>query len=155
MSGVGVTIVAMQLMASDIEKIPVRNLRVPLREFVAVWLAAERLEDEDRLRWFTGGVLGTCRWLANAQVRPQTGPWRMEPSPVTQRQVSAYEELIEAECIAAEVMLLRRPVDVWVRTRPGWVEGISATLNWAWRHQGDPPIDITQLRFRRRSTATG
>lgn len=140
----GGTIAVMRLLASDVEKIPVRNLRVPLREFVVVWIAAERIENEGRSVWYSTGVLGTCRWLANATVRPiDGGPWRMAVSPATRREASAYEELIEAECLAAERMLFRRPVDPWVRERPGWMEGILATLRWAWRHDGPPPLDVT------------
>lgn len=69
----------------------------------------------------------------------------MAVSPITRNPVRAYEELIEAECLAAERILYRRPVHVWVRDRPGWVENILATLNWAWRHEAPPPIDISTV----------
>ena len=61
----------------------------------------------------------------------------LAPSPATRRQVRAYEELIEAEYLAAEQLDVRRP-DL-VEHRPGWCEGIRATLRWAWRHEGPAP----------------
>lgn len=136
----------MELTAADIATIPAGNLHVPRGEFVVVWAAAEKQQDDQvRLHatdWHGAGILATCRWLANATVRPAAGPWRMAPSPVTRRQVSAYEELIDAECLAAEKMLLRQPVPVWVQNRQGWVEAILATLNWAWRRTAVAPIDV-------------
>jgi hypothetical protein len=55
------------------------------------------------------GVVVTCRWPANAIVRPETGgPCHLAPSPVTERVNVAYEELIEAECVAAEKLAVRR-----------------------------------------------
>jgi hypothetical protein len=27
-------------------------------------------------------------------------------------------------------------------SRPGWCEGVRATLRWAWRHQGPPPLPL-------------
>ncbi|WP_328304475.1 hypothetical protein [Actinomycetospora sp. NBC_00405] len=50
----------------------------------------------------------------------------------------AYEELIEAEFLAAERLEETRPH--LVRSRPGWCEGIRATLRWAWRREGPPPL---------------
>jgi len=52
--------------------------------------------------------------------------------------VKAYEELIEAEFLAAEQLAWRRP-DL-VEHRPGWCEGIAATLRWAWRRNGPAPL---------------
>lgn len=140
-----VTMAGMEVTAEDVKAIPVRNMHVPLREFVAVWATAERYCDEHPEDWAGAGVLAACRWLANATVRTTNGPWRKAPSPVTRRQVGAYEELVDAECIAAEVMLIRRPPHVWVRTRPGWVEAISATLNWAWRRTTLAPFDVSRV----------
>lgn len=139
----GVTIEDMRLTTRDIERIPLRHLRVPLREFVAVWVTAEQRVNDETSDWWTAGVVQVCRWLARAPVRPNDGGrWYVARSPITRRENYAYEELIEAECVAAEVMLLRRPPHIWLTDRPGWIEGMSATLNWAWRRQGDPPLDI-------------
>lgn len=138
-----VTIDGVEVTAADIAKIPARNLHVPRGEFVAVWIAAER-QAVEKNDWYSAGVVAACRWLARAQVRPETGPWYMAPAPVTRRQESAYEELIEAECLKAELLYFRRPVPQWLQNRPGWARGIFVTLNWAWRHQGQPPIDVDQ-----------
>ena len=55
---------------------------------------------------------------------------------------SAIEELIEAECLAAEVLLFRRAVPMWLTKRPGWLPAVVTTLGWAWRRSGKPPIDV-------------
>jgi hypothetical protein len=132
--------------AADIAAVPVENLRVPRAEFGAAWVAAESLHD-DRVRrqlpdWYGAGVVVTCRWLAQATVRPESGPWRLARSPVTRRASRAYPELIEAECLAAEQLDTRRPAPDWLAERPGWSTAILATLNWAWRSTGGPPLDI-------------
>jgi hypothetical protein len=132
----------MELTAEDIAAIPPRNLHVPREQFVTVWIAAERYVSEHPTDWYGAGVAVACRWLANATVRPKTGAWYKQWAPVTEREASAYEELIEAECLAAETMLMRRPASTWILNRPGWVEAISTTLNWAWRRTGIAPIGI-------------
>lgn len=132
----------------DIARIPVGNLRVRRGDFAAVWVAAERLDREQGERgitdWYAGGVVVTCRWLAAAVVRPASGSRRLPRSPIGRRTVVAYEELIEAEYLAAELLDVRRP-DLVV-SRPGWCEAIRATLRWAWRHQGTPPLGAAAKR---------
>lgn len=134
----------MEVTDKDVERIPVRNLRVSLDEFVAVWAEAERRNAEQAERgvtdWYAGGVIVTCRWLARAVVRPASGSRRMARPPVSRHDDCAYEELIEAEYLAAELLDVRRP-DL-VDSRPGWCEAIRATLRWAWRSSGTPPIDV-------------
>ena len=134
----------MEVTEKDVERILLRNLRVPLDEFVAVWAEAERRNTEQSKRgttdWYAGGVIVTCRWLARAVVRPASGPPRMARPPVSRHDERAYEELIEAEYLAAEVLDERRP-DL-VESRPGWCEAIRATLRWAWRSSGTPPIGV-------------
>jgi hypothetical protein len=77
--------------------------------------------------------------LAAAVVRPKVGRSFVARSPVTRvTVVSAYEELIEAEYLAAEQLDVRCP-DLLV-DRPGWCEGVRATLRWAWRRSGPPPL---------------
>src|SRR6266568_5726502 len=122
-------------MRSDLDRIPAENVNVPLQEFGRGWFAAEERHD-DRVRrkvpdWYGAGVVVTCRWLAWAIVRPPTGRQRPTRSPVTGRMSMAYPELIEAECVAAELLDMRRPA--WLADQPGWIEAIVATLNWAWR----------------------
>lgn len=86
----------------------------------------------------------TCRWLAGATVRPRQGRPYMAFAPVTERSASAYEELIEAELRAAETMSLRRPMPTRLQSRPGWLDAVIATLNWAWHHSGQPPMPFEQ-----------
>lgn len=132
----------MEVTEQNVARIPSGNLRVRREDFAVVWSAAERLDREQGERgvtdWYAGGVVVTCRWLAAAVVRPESGPRRLARSPVTHRTVVAYEELIEAEYLAAELLDVRRP-DL-VASRPGWCEAIRATLRWAWRHEGAPPL---------------
>jgi len=114
---------------------------VPRSEFGAVWAAAEdrtRPRDAGVSGWFTAGVAVTCRWLAGAVVESVPGRRNLAASPVSGRQVRAYEELIEGEFLEAERLAERRP-DL-VEHRPGWCEGIAATLRWAWRSDGPPPL---------------
>lgn len=140
-----VTIDGVDVSAADIAKIPAGNVRVPLAEFVALWQRAERLHDEQVRRgvpdWYGAGVVETCRWLANAIVGLEAGPWRLVPSPVTERMNVAYDELIEAECLAAERLAVSRPVPARLERRPGWIEAVVTTLNWAWRRYGRPPLE--------------
>lgn len=132
----------------DIARIPAGNLRVPRSEFAAIWRAAERHAREQADRgitdWYAGGVAITCRWLSAAVVESRTGRQQPAFSPVTNRSGRAYEELIDAEYLAAEQLDVRRP-DL-VAARPGWCEAIRATLRWAWRHAGPPPIILPEAR---------
>jgi hypothetical protein len=138
--------------AADIAKVPAENLHVSRADFAALWTMAEQVHD-DRVRrkvpdWYGAGVVVTCRWIARATVRPATGPWRQAWSPVTERTNMAYAELVEAEALAAEVLEMRQPRPGWLLGRPGWIEGITATLRWAWLRTGGPPMDVEH-------TATG
>jgi hypothetical protein len=137
----------MEVSEDVVARIPVGNLRVPRAEFAAVWAAAERLSREQGERglthWYAGGVAVTCRWLAGAVVQTQMGRRYLAYSPVTDRSVRAYEELIEAEFLAAECLDLRRP-DL-VESRPGWCEAVRSTLRWAWRHDGPPPLAVSAV----------
>lgn len=141
-----VTITVMEVSATDIARIPGRNIRVPRDEFAAVWRAAEHRDETLGTRsetdWYAAAVCVTCRWLATTDVHTPDGGWYLAPSPVTRRPARAYEELIANECVQAEKLAMRRPVPDWLQRRPGWVEGILATLGWAWRHNGQPPIDL-------------
>lgn len=136
-----VNIDGMDVSAVDIAKIPAGNVRVPRAEFVALWQRAERFHDEQVRRgvpdWYGAGVVETCRWLANTIV----GLKRLAPSPVTGRMNVAYDELIEAECLAAEKLAVSRPVPAHLEHRPGWIEAVVTTLNWAWRRYGSPPLE--------------
>jgi hypothetical protein len=136
------------LTGADFDAIPARNIHVPRVQFAAVWLVAERTADtcED---WYAAGVSTTCRWLARATVRPKSGRWYLQWAPITERQDCAYEELIEAECLAAERALFVSPPHVWLSTRPGWIQGIVATLNWAWRRSAPAPLDTSDVLPRR------
>lgn len=135
----------MDVTAAVVARVPVQNVRVPAGEFGAVWAAAEHRSASQAARgitdWYAGGVVLTCRWLAGAVVTDRTGRRRLPRSPVTERIVTAYEELIEAEYVAAETLDIARP-DL-VEFRPGWCDGIRATLRWAWRCNGPAPrVDV-------------
>jgi hypothetical protein len=142
----GVTLGGVELTAADIERIPRGNLRVPLADFVALWRTAERHQEEQARRhvddWCGAGVVMTCRWLAGATVRPASGSWYVAYAPVTERTVTAIEELIEDEYLAAATLAMRRPRPSWLLDRPGWIEAVEATLHWAWHGYGSPPMDI-------------
>lgn len=135
---------SMEVSDADVAAIPARNIRVPLGEFVAVWRAASDRDHHDASRggegWYAAGVAATCRWVATAPSRLANGLTDATPAPATRRTAMAYEELIEAEWLAAERLEETRAH--LARSRPGWCEGVRATLRWAWRRQGPPPLEV-------------
>jgi hypothetical protein len=142
----------MKLTGTDLDRIPVTNLRVPLLEFAELWVAVEEHQDAQTARgvddWYGAGVQATCEWIGCAVVRPLSGrrPY-LAPAPVTRGEGSAYEELIHAEAIAADMLVWRTPRPAWLLARPGWAEGIHATFEWAWRASGQPP-QFAENRYR-------
>ncbi len=125
----------------EIAAIPAENLHVSRAEFAAVWAAAERLAAEQG-GWYSAGVCVTCRWVAVAVVKPPTDRWYPARAPVTETESMAYAELVEAECLAAEVLSMRRPVPTWLLNQPGWIEGVVATFRWMWLRSGPRPVDV-------------
>lgn len=139
-----VTVMVMQVTERDIAKIPSRNIHVPRDVFAGVWRDAERMGVDN---WYVAGVAMACRWMATATVRtdnPYLG-WYPAPAPVTSGTNRAYEELIQAEYIAAEKLQFRNPRPEWVRARAGWIDGVAATLRWAWGRRGGDPLEVPAL----------
>lgn len=134
----------MEVTSADVDAIPSRNVRVAVGEFVAVWRAASDRDHDDPAQggegWYAAGVAATCRWMATAPSRLANGLADSTPAPATRRRSLAYEELIEAEFLAAERLEETRPH--LTQSRPGWCEGIRATLRWAWRREGPPPLAV-------------
>lgn len=136
----------MELTARHFERIPRTNLRIPVREFARLWLAAEQRdaameaagEPEDG---YLSGVCATCEWMAGVIIKVRTADGRQvsafRSSPVTGENVKAYEELIAEETRVAEQIVADS-----LPGRPGFVDGVLATLLWAWRRSGVPPIDV-------------
>ena len=122
-----------------LDGIPRGNLRVPPSEFVALWRLVEHLGAANPADWYLVGVAATCRWLACAAVPSIVGGWEPARAPVTRRASRAHEELIAAELLAAEVAALKHPSGV--NGRPGWLEGILATLRWAWTGSAKVPLE--------------
>lgn len=127
---------------ADVAGIPPGNLHVPRRDFVALWQAASARDAEQGDRgitdWYVGAVALTCRWMAAAPLR--TGRrGSLVLSPATRRRSLAHEELIEDEFLAAQNLEQRRPN---LAARPGWCDGVRATLRWAWRAEGPPPLEL-------------
>ena len=144
LSVVRVTLGCMEVTENDVARIPAGNLRVSRDEFAMVWAAAEQRSAAEAARgvtdWYAAGVNVTCRWLAGAVTTSSDGRRRLPMSPVTERTATAYEELIEAEYLAAELLDVHRPR--LLVSRPGWCEAIRATLRWSWRRNGPPPITL-------------
>jgi hypothetical protein len=128
----------------ELAAIPPGNIRAPRGESGALWIAAEQLSAEQGKRgvtdWAAGGVAMTCRWLARAVTESYNGRIRLPTAPITRTSKLAYEELIEAEYLAAETFAARRPPPVLVTDRPGYVEAVRQTLRWAWRANGPCPV---------------
>ena len=131
----------MDVSARDLARVPAEHLRTPRAEFARLWLAAEERAESDP-DWYAFGVAATCRWMAGVTVRPDQGPWYPAPAPVTQRTGRSTPELIQQECMEAELLAMRRPEPTWLARRPGWIDGVIATLNWAWLGTGSVPLDI-------------
>lgn len=102
-------LVGVEVSAADVERVPAENLRVSRAEVAAVWRAAEQLGGERPADWYIAGVVMTCEWLARATVRPASGQWYVARSPVTERQVYAMPETIEAEYLATAKLAMRQP----------------------------------------------
>lgn len=140
----------MEVTEADIARIPPRNLRVPVTDFVQVWLAAEqrnreataiRSTDPEYFDHRSAAIALTCRWLATAIVRPEDGRrWYPARPPVSRHEHTAYEELIQAELLAAEKLELAPPP--MYQEKPGRIEGICATLRWAWARTAPAPIEV-------------
>lgn len=130
----------MEVTARHIEDIPRGNLRVPRTEFAALWRVTEHLLVVNPADWYVAGVAMTCRWLACAAVPSVLGGWELAWAPVTQRAALAHEELITSELLAAERAAIRSSRGI--EGRPGWLEGIVATLQWAWGGSSVPPLKL-------------
>jgi hypothetical protein len=130
----------MEVRDSDVAAIPAENLHVSISEFAAVWAAAEQEAATD---WRAVGVAETCRWLAAATVRSTRLPWYVAPAPVSQRTARrATPELIEQECLEAELLAARENPPTWLDGQPGWLDGVCATFAWAWRRKAPAPFEI-------------
>lgn len=135
----------MRVTEDDVARVPATNLRVPRGEFVTLWITAEDLSYADcggGAGWYPAGVAATCEWLAAAILRSETGARHPACSPVTGRMTRAYEELIDAELLAAERLAARDPRPARLARRPGWIEGIVDTLKWAWLRAGPRPLRL-------------
>ena len=139
----GAIIIDVDVTEIDVAGVPAGNVRVSRDEFVAVWREAARRSSEQGQRgqvdWYYGAVAMTCRWMAAAPLR---SPHGNEPvrSPATRVPSLAFEEQIEAEYFAAQNLEQRRAD---LAARPGWCEGVRATLQWAWRREGPPPLELS------------
>jgi hypothetical protein len=128
-------------------RIASQNLRVPREEFLAVWDAASRRNVErgeaGGTDWGVAAVVATCRWMAAVPMRTALCGG-LPRSPVTLQGCRARGELIEAEWQAAQADDFA-PV---LAARPGWCDGVRATLRWAWRRDGPPPIEVVPAQPR-------
>jgi hypothetical protein len=134
----------MRVTERDVERVPPGNLRVPRREFGALWAAAEqRSKDQGAVGisdYRAGGVLITCRWLARATVDGPGGRRRPAYAPITKTSRLTHEELIEAEYLAAESLAAQAPPPYWLARQPGYLDSVCATLRWTWRGSGPAPV---------------
>ena len=130
----------MEVTARAADDIPRGNLHVSRNDFVALWRLVEQVGEACPADWYVAGVAATCRWLACVAVPSIMGGWELARAPVTRHTRLAHEELIEAELLAAELQAMRHPGGL--EGRPGWLEGIVATLQWAWAGSSVAPLDM-------------
>jgi hypothetical protein len=125
-----------EVSADAVAKVPGENLRVSRPEFSAVWALAEHMGSKPGSGGdYLLGVILTCEWLADQPV-PSVLPNRvaeMPRSPIVRRLKRPMAETIESELLAAYA---RRS------GRPELARGVAATLEWAWRGKGRPPLDV-------------
>lgn len=124
----------MEVRVTDVEGIPGGNLRVSRAQFGTVWRAAEQLGGTDS---YAAGVAIACRWIAGATTVLNGRP-APAYAPITRTRRRAHEELLEREYLAAEKECIR--VAESQDPRRQIVEGAAATLRWAWKGQGVPPL---------------
>lgn len=122
---------------TEVVRIRAGNVRASHEEFVAVWHEADRRGAESASDWYADAVALTCRWMAAVPMRTALCGG-LPRSPATQRACLANAELIEAEWVAAQRLEESRPD---LAARPGWCDGVRATLGWAWRREGRAPIE--------------
>jgi hypothetical protein len=139
------------LTRSHLDGIPPDNVNIPVREFARGWFAAEQVHDERVANgasdWYGAAVAATCRWLANATVRPETGPWYSERAPLTRRRRMTHPEYVQEEAFEAQNLWSRRNIPSWLLARPGWLDGVLDTFDWAWwGTRRRPPIDMEDLK---------
>ena len=130
----------MEVTAQHVDAIPRGNLRISRSDFVALWRVVEHLGTTSPVDWYVAGVAMTCRWMACSAVPSVLGNWELARAPVSERVGLAHEELIASELLAAEGLALRNPRGI--EGRPGWLEGIVATLQWAWAASPTPPLEF-------------
>ena len=101
LSAASATLSPVEVRESDVDGIPAANIRVPRREFVAVWRTASTRAEEQGAQgatdWYAVAVAVTCRWLATAPKRPRTAPPPQTRSPPPNRPRVAKQEFIDAQ----------------------------------------------------------
>lgn len=144
----------MEIAAEDLGRIPRANLRVDAVQFADLWVVAEAHQESAKCDAFTAGVVDTCRWLAQAVIRPDA-PWFAAPAPVTAGRGAAIPERIAAEYGAAELewaRLLREGARSPERER---IAGVVSTLRWAWSRSGpSPTLNLTDAAHQSRPNDT-
>jgi hypothetical protein len=127
----------------DIAGIPARNLRVSREVFGEFWREAEAYSAAEtaagRPSWRAGGWVIACRWVA-CSTTEVNGRRSLALRPITGGTPVAYEELIEAEYVAAEILAAKDPATRRYADRPGYVEAVCAVLRWVWRRNGPRPV---------------
>jgi hypothetical protein len=138
LSARGVSLNYVNVSAQAVARVPGENLQVSRAEFGALWTVAEPLASQpgpdDR---FLVGIVFTCRWLAAQPIGSSLiGRAEMPLAPFTERRHSAMPETVEAEFVAAAAAAARKS------SRADLARGAVATLTWAWRGTGTPPLDL-------------
>lgn len=110
--------------------VPEENVRVPLREFEAVWTEAERLFREDPWSRYVGGVCGACRWVAG---HPDA------LSPLHRTTTRATAETIVRENLLANMTYMGMPEGDPMIDRD-WAAGVALTLGWVRGVLPDDPL---------------
>jgi hypothetical protein len=141
----------MEITAQVLAGVPGRNIHIPLADFAAVWRLAET--ELSRLlisAWETDwepsyalAVVGTCRWLANAEelYGRATAPIQISGLPVG----PADRQTIQAVHEESRYLMSRFPggyESPGMPPRPGYLEGVREAVEWAWLLGPRPRVGV-------------
>lgn len=150
----------MEITEEMLAAIPPGNVLRPLDEFGTFWRLAEGeclrlvlatpMGETSRELSYASAVMGTARWLAGAQVPlgpPSTPIWKDAPSPFRLASGGflgvADQDTIRQAREESRVLLVMFPngyKTAGMPPRPGYLEGVRDTIEWAHFHGPLPQL---------------
>lgn len=155
------TCCGMEITEQVLAGVPAGNVRVPFAEFGSVWRLAESecvrlvtatpFGETSRSASYASAAMGTCRWLAGADVplgHPATPLWTPAPPPIAPswggRIGPAAQDTIQSVLEESRNLLATSPDGYktpGMPPRPGYLEGVLDTIGWAWLLGPKPQLE--------------